>query len=286
MATEMNSKPIPFAEVIEITVSIAKKMLAGHENYRGLDIRRVIQYADDMQRGDWDECGQPILFDENNNLIDGQHRLHAVVRSGCSIRFWVIYGERGVETMDTHKPRSLRNLLERRQYPKAQLVAAALQYVWAWETTGKLLRDTGSSYPSRKTLLACLERHPRLHEYCAQNKALASLGLTNAFTSALRYVLICSSSEDVAFQFLGELAVGEMLQKTSPVFQLRTRLIRNKERGAIKVSPRTVFALVTKAWNLWVSGQDSPRTFKWTSIGPAAEDFPRVLRQSEVDDAT
>lgn len=285
MATEMKLTPRRAAEVIEITVSIAKKMLEGHENYRGLDLRRVIQYANDMQRGDWDECGQPILFDENNNLIDGQHRLHAVIRSGCSIKFWVIYGVRGVETIDTHKPRTLRNLLERQKYPKAQLVSAALQYVLAWEVTGKLSRDTGSSYPSRKTLLACLERHPRLHEYCAQNKALTSLGLSNAFTSALRYVLVRSSSEDVAFQFLGELAIGEMLQKTSPVFQLRTRLIRNKERGAIKVSPRTVIALVTKAWNLWVSGQESPRTFKWTSTGPSAEEFPSVLRQAEVDDA-
>lgn len=46
-------------------------------------------YARDMQDGNWQLTHQGILLGKNGIVIDGQHRLHAVVLSGCSVQMMV-----------------------------------------------------------------------------------------------------------------------------------------------------------------------------------------------------
>jgi hypothetical protein len=71
-----------------------------------------------MKRGYWALNHQPIAFDEEGNLLDGQHRLAAIVRSGKTIRMLVArnvpreFGSDGdkhfvQETIDGGKPRSI-----------------------------------------------------------------------------------------------------------------------------------------------------------------------------------
>lgn len=48
----------------------------------------VVIFTRDMINGDWIFNHQPIAFDKHGNLVDGQHRLAAVVRSGVSI--WMV----------------------------------------------------------------------------------------------------------------------------------------------------------------------------------------------------
>lgn len=45
----------------------------------------VQRYADDMLAGNWPYTHQGIAFDRYGELLDGQHRLHAIIASGCTI---------------------------------------------------------------------------------------------------------------------------------------------------------------------------------------------------------
>jgi hypothetical protein len=45
-----------------------------------------------MASGEWHLTHQGIAFDELGNLVDGQHRLLAVIESGVPTRFWVFNG--------------------------------------------------------------------------------------------------------------------------------------------------------------------------------------------------
>lgn len=67
------------------------------------------QYAEDMRGGRWTSCPVPISFYEDGNIADGQHRLWAIVDSGCAQRFPVARGlkrEDGLN-IDTGKSRSI-----------------------------------------------------------------------------------------------------------------------------------------------------------------------------------
>lgn len=80
------------AKVMKITPEIAKEMLEKNTNNRNISLKRVDMYADDMKRGEWQSNGEAICFNESGVLANGQHRLMAVVKSGCTVEMVVIFG--------------------------------------------------------------------------------------------------------------------------------------------------------------------------------------------------
>lgn len=81
------------------------------ENNRNLIPRRVQSYLSLMKEGKW-QVAQPIIFDENGLLIDGQHRLAAVVKFGRPVKFLVATGVSrfALSIIDTGAPRTAANI--------------------------------------------------------------------------------------------------------------------------------------------------------------------------------
>jgi hypothetical protein len=73
------------------TPQSASDTLAEGATYsRPLSNRTIERYARDMTAGTWyEDASPPLLFDTNGKLLDGWHRLSAVVMSGKSITFEV-----------------------------------------------------------------------------------------------------------------------------------------------------------------------------------------------------
>ncbi len=75
---------------ILVTPDIAREWLEKfNTNNRPLQPAHSTFLANQMRGGKWMETGDSIKFGENGQLIDGQHRLLAVVRSGISQSFVV-----------------------------------------------------------------------------------------------------------------------------------------------------------------------------------------------------
>jgi hypothetical protein len=69
-------------------------------NRRIRDKRRR-SYARDMERGNW--TLSTVHFHENGELVDGFHRMMAIISSGATVKFYVIGGlnDKDVENIDT-----------------------------------------------------------------------------------------------------------------------------------------------------------------------------------------
>lgn len=79
-----------------ITPEMAEQYLTKNtNNFRKLNFNKVKLYASDMRNGRWEYNGDPIRFNNEGILIDGQHRLNAIVMSHTSVKCVV---ERGVES--------------------------------------------------------------------------------------------------------------------------------------------------------------------------------------------
>lgn len=91
-----------------ITPEKAKHYLEKNtNNYRGVNRGRVHSYANDMKKGLWQSNGEAIKFAENGTLLDGQHRLMAIVESGVTLEYPVVYGvENNVDLFDIGGARS------------------------------------------------------------------------------------------------------------------------------------------------------------------------------------
>ncbi len=94
----MTTTDIRPPELIEITPAIAKSFLERNiDNNRTIRPGAIEKIAADIVNGRWDHriCN-PIRFDREGRLIDGQHRLLAVIRAGIAVMMWV---EREVESL-------------------------------------------------------------------------------------------------------------------------------------------------------------------------------------------
>lgn len=75
-------------DVMKLTPSDARSIIDSHKNFRSLSNSTVNTYTRLMNEGKWNLS--IILIDTDGMLVDGQHRLAAVVKSGKDQRFVVI----------------------------------------------------------------------------------------------------------------------------------------------------------------------------------------------------
>lgn len=77
-----------------ITPALAQAYLEKNKSNRSLRESHVQRLVSDMKEGRWQLTHQGIAFNNAGDLVDGQHRLHAVINSGACVEMFVA---RGVE---------------------------------------------------------------------------------------------------------------------------------------------------------------------------------------------
>jgi hypothetical protein len=77
---------------IDITPPMAKTWLENNFRNRPLREDTVKAYARDMILKKWVATHQGVAFNDKDELIDGQHRLHAIVLADVTVRMMVTFG--------------------------------------------------------------------------------------------------------------------------------------------------------------------------------------------------
>ena len=72
-----------------VTPQKAQEWLKHNDANRPLNQERINEYLKMMKDGDWKESHQGIAIGKGGKVIDGQHRLHALIRYGKPLAFWV-----------------------------------------------------------------------------------------------------------------------------------------------------------------------------------------------------
>ena len=96
-----------------ITPELARQYLDTQTNNRPINPIRVRDLTDAITYGKFQSVtGQPVKFDKGGRLIDGQHRLSAVVDSGLSVDMEVVRGldPQVFSVLDIGKTRSVSDL--------------------------------------------------------------------------------------------------------------------------------------------------------------------------------
>lgn len=109
----------------------AKKWLERNVANRTVRPSRVREYASAMTEGRWLYTADPIRFDEDGKLIDGQHRLMAVVRSGETVHMHVVRGlaRNAQDAVDTGAIRTASDALKVRGFKHGAQLAATVPIV-------------------------------------------------------------------------------------------------------------------------------------------------------------
>lgn len=94
-----------------ITPQRAKELLSKNKNNRPVNKRRVNALMNDISSGNWKVTPQGISVDKGGNLIDGQHRLEAVLRSNTAVPMIVAYDVESDAVIDRGQMRSMKDSL-------------------------------------------------------------------------------------------------------------------------------------------------------------------------------
>lgn len=265
----------PQYEVINITPGLAKKWLAQNTHNRNLRQRVVNGYATDMRAGNWVEDGQSIKFSATGVLLDGQHRLSAIVQSGVTLRMLVVSNlpETTQDTMDTGAKRVLGDVLKLRGEAYSITLAAALLRVYQWEQGyRKNLKSAGKARPTHRQLLAVLEEHPELRRSVEIADRVRKAGRLSGSTAALCHWLFNQIDPDDCAFFFARLGDGAGLMVDDPIYAVR-RVLENFASDRGRPDEAVVTALVIKSWNAYREGR-SVQLLAYRPGGSRPEPYP------------
>ena len=100
---------------VEVTPKYAEELLKMNTNNRKVRQTKVDSLAESMKKGEWTLSNDAIVISEGNVLLNGQHRLLAVVKSGVPCNFIIYTGapDSSFGIMDTPAVRRVSDVISR-----------------------------------------------------------------------------------------------------------------------------------------------------------------------------
>lgn len=237
-----------------ISPAKAAAYLNHNPSNRPLQHKWVNTLAESIKRGEWELNGEAIKIADDGTVLDGQHRLHGIIKAGTSIQTAIIRDIRRdvFPTLDQGKRRGASDALAIDGHKNAVTLASACRSIYYLES-GQFTRFVGRmvSVPQIRDVFV---RHPTVefwvHKFCS-SKAKTFI------TSSMSSVLTLGAErhgQDVAEYFADGMITGVALDSRSPILMLRERMLESRGSGR----PLTLSmqcALMVKSWNAYITGK-------------------------------
>lgn len=267
-----------------VTPELAQEYLRMSGGNRNISKGVVDSYAKTMIDGKWLLNGEAIVFDNNGVLLNGHHRLHAIIKANTPIRTFVT---RGVEpesftTFDCGRHRTVGQLIGMQGIKHYNCVASALQVSYRllhklkvgdnnalsriWKTNTDMIEYFNQD---RELFIEAGRFAQELRSKCP---VLEASIIGGTFHYLVRH---CHYSEDTVKKFFEQINSYDTCAIQS-LDILRKRLLQNKnEKNTRKLVRNVLYALIIKTWNSYVLGEDTER--KLIKFIPEKESYPEFI---------
>lgn len=241
---------------------------------------KVNQYARAMKSGRWREtAGDSLRFDTNGVLMDGQHRMWAVLEADGEIVFRVDRGlpPEDLYVIDTGRVRTLANFLQIDGEINAVLLGSSITLLMAYEQTGICARSTLGILSSIQESMDFFHDHaPNIRSSVKLADPIRRLFRGGSKWAVLHYTFVNIDPKDTE-DFFQKLKSGENLAVGDPIFALRRKLLDNVARPPSQGLPEMEYcALVIKAWNAYREGREV-KMLVWHGGGASPQPFPKPV---------
>lgn len=234
---------------LKVSPMQAETWLQQNTGNRNLPHRLVDDLARAMANGQWALNGESVKRAQDGTLLDGQHRLEAIVKAGVTVEMLVIedLDPSAQDTMDTGRKRTAADQLAIHGHSNTNVLSAVAKRIWMWEQGNH--KFANFTQPSTLEILALVAERPSLHRSAEigmrVNNAYPPAGAT--VTGVAHQILLGIHEGDCA-EFFAQLETGAHLDEGSPVLALRTRLMKDRVHQK-RVPIQQGVAIYFRAWN-------------------------------------
>ncbi|HZA71489.1 MAG TPA: hypothetical protein VE476_01105 [Propionibacteriaceae bacterium] len=230
----------------------AQDILDNHNaRNRSLSMKTVQQYARAMKLGAFPFIADPIRFDRNGNLLDGQHRLAAVVMSECPQTFVIARNlDRDWQKyMDSGRKRSVADQLRIEGMPRPTVAASIARFVMHWQNGD--VPGLNIKFSTAEVVDFVENNLDRIEAASTHAQNLYRATRTSqAISGAAYYTAREVADVALADEFMNQLVSGAGLATDSPILMLRNKLIYMSSGGR-KVDRPELAYFYARAWNGW-----------------------------------
>ena len=227
------------AEVTTITPQMAAEWISKTDEsiQRKSNKGNTAYLASQIKEGKWKMNGEPIILNGSKGVLDGLHRLRAVVEENKSIQSLVVKGvdPKNIHTIDQGRARTMSDVISMHYDTNNHAaVAAALKFVFDFDS-GRYGRAGSRSEYGRENLdttdaLQFLKNNPGFFKFI--DEAVAQRNAGDKLVSQKVFCGLKWVTEEHAFEkaqaFFDKLSNGYGLGPKSPIAALRKRLIQER----------------------------------------------------------
>lgn len=267
-------------DIVNITPEKAISYLQMNSRNRARNDKHIMFLADQMAKGMWVFNGEPIQFSKNNELLNGQHRLFAIIKSNTTQRCVV---ETEVEgdvfgTYDTGKKRTAGDVFHVNGVDNPVALSSMVRAYMALNMG--ILGSSNIGSANTKTSIVDVykkyEEKPQLFsDILNESKHLfrkLHILKPSEIGSYIAYLIIDKGhSWEKVCSFFKQLCLADEIENGT-IRILRDRLINSGLRG-YKMTSKHRRALVTKAWNAYIKGKE----FKALIFNEVKEELPEFV---------
>jgi hypothetical protein len=211
----------PRFQIQLVTPALAAEWLEKNTaNQRPVGATTVKMYARDMAAGLWQLTPQGISFNRTGELVDGQHRLHAVILAGVPIEMVVATGfvVEYDSPLDQGRVRSIGQVLHQ-------------DHRWVSVVRALMLLESGNIGQKDRSSLAEVQAVFARHREALEPFWPSGRKFPGGVTAAL--VWAYPLDRDAVLNFATQVRTGELLERGDPAFALRNwHAINSKARPA------------------------------------------------------
>lgn len=243
--------------------AVAEKLLAVADENRRLRPRLVQAYAGDMTQGLWRDTGEAIKISRTGRLLDGQHRLAAIVESGATVELMFVVGldDEAQQMMDQGAARTVADALAMQGVANATHAGSVARWCLLGGEPGPDLEHKLKQKASTAQVVDLVRQQPDIVTAAARYPGM-KMHIPGGPT-ALCYSWLWMHRTDpgdceMFYGSMIEMAFKALNDPRKSCLRALTRMER--EEGITSSSKDKAVATVsilTRSWNLWRKGEES-----------------------------
>lgn len=249
------------ASVQVITPEGARQLLESNSGNRTLNKHIIERYRNDMIHGRWRPNGSSISVGPDGRLLNGQHRLSALIEADVAIEFVLVYEDTDdvFSTLDIGITRPTSTILTMSGLHYATAAAAISRQVLSYDAAPESTWGTDTS-GGRSAVIEWAQQHAEsedlLNACRAHAEARAGMRSLGAWYGTVAYLVLTRSHHaDKWFEFHVAVSSGVGLLAGDARLALRNWVINKGRAPQSEWDRQQALAIGLLAWNLYVSGK-------------------------------